>query len=632
MHTIINILISNAAITALLGFAVWAISKICKKPQVMHALWVLLLAKMLMPTILQIPLNILPEPQAQPETIAYISTDLLNNLSFEPGYAIPKITLTQTPEQTTTTKLWQYCQIYYPHIIVTGSICWLLIGLWRIINTNRKLKTAKPAANFIQLEANEIARQINLNKNIEVVTWDITGSPMVWAFSKKPKIIVPVRLFYSFSQSQQQAVLAHELMHLKRRDHWLRCLEFAVLTLYWWNPVAWWIVRQERQTEEASCDVQVTNHFPNKVKDYARALLQTLEYIANTAKTVPFGGSGLTNSKFLTRRIKMILNHKKQNGISPLTKFVVIVMALAIMPVSVGLAKDKIKDKKAKTSKAIIVTADGQKQVIDLSANDNGKLITIEVDKNGKVHVNDSAAKNKNSSVTTKAFVNGKEIDLDEIKDIDMNAIMKQAEKSGDTESSITVNGKTIKADNIDINIQEIIAQAMNQAKQSGKNAKTSISSKMFVNGKEVNMDKADINKMIAAAMKDSQIASKEAAAAIDEAKIMIKGYMIDSDGNQKELNFDNTNKDDNVKVFSTAKMFVNGKEVDMDTDDIDVDVIVNGKEIAIKHIKEAKERAKAIQEKVTKAQKDTRQMEIKILQQQLKEMQKRLDKLQEQK
>ena len=55
-------------------------------------------------------------------------------------------------------------------------------------------------------------------------------------------------------QFEQDAVLAHELAHLKRRDHWVRRLEAIVLGLYWWYPGAWWARRQLERAEEECCD------------------------------------------------------------------------------------------------------------------------------------------------------------------------------------------------------------------------------------------------------------------------------------------------------------------------------------------------------------------------------------------
>ena len=53
-------------------------------------------------------------------------------------------------------------------------------------------------------------------------------------------LILPEELWCRLDAVQQDAVLAHELAHLKRRDHWVRRLEAVVLGLYWWYPAPGW--------------------------------------------------------------------------------------------------------------------------------------------------------------------------------------------------------------------------------------------------------------------------------------------------------------------------------------------------------------------------------------------------------
>ena len=57
-------------------------------------------------------------------------------------------------------------------------------------------------------------------------------------------------------------ILAHELAHLRRRDHWVRAVELIVSTVYWWNPLVWVIRRQIHQAEDLCCDAWVRWAFP----------------------------------------------------------------------------------------------------------------------------------------------------------------------------------------------------------------------------------------------------------------------------------------------------------------------------------------------------------------------------------
>ena len=87
---------------------------------------------------------------------------------------------------------------------------------------------------------------------------------------------------------QQDAVLAHELAHLKRRDHWVRRLEAVVLGLYWWYPGAWWARRQLERAEEECCDAWVVWALPSAAGSYAEALVATAVFLSGLRQPLPW--------------------------------------------------------------------------------------------------------------------------------------------------------------------------------------------------------------------------------------------------------------------------------------------------------------------------------------------------------
>ena len=50
--------------------------------------------------------------------------------------------------------------------------------------------------------------------------------------------------FERLDATAQEAILAHELAHVRRKDHWVRLLELVVTTLFWWHPAVWWACRR----------------------------------------------------------------------------------------------------------------------------------------------------------------------------------------------------------------------------------------------------------------------------------------------------------------------------------------------------------------------------------------------------
>lgn len=70
----------------------------------------------------------------------------------------------------------------------------------------------------------------------------------------RPRIVIPESLLTGSSTDQLRHVLAHEAAHLVRGDLWTNWLLLAARTLHWFNPVAWWAIREVQAEREAACD------------------------------------------------------------------------------------------------------------------------------------------------------------------------------------------------------------------------------------------------------------------------------------------------------------------------------------------------------------------------------------------
>ena len=103
-------------------------------------------------------------------------------------------------------------------------------------------------------------------------------------------------------------MLAHELAHLKRGDHWVRRLELLVLGLHWWNPVAW-------VGPAAGGGVRgtllrrawVAWALPGAAEAYAEALVATAAFLAGHRLPRASGATGAGRVSPLRRRLSMIL-------------------------------------------------------------------------------------------------------------------------------------------------------------------------------------------------------------------------------------------------------------------------------------------------------------------------------------
>ena len=171
---------------------------------------------------------------------------------------------------------------------------------------HRLLRFAVPAPDDLQAEAGRLAQQLNVHSPR---VWLMAGqlTPMLWVWGWTPRLLIPAGLLDRLGPRQRQALLAHELAHWRRRDHWVRRFELLVLGLYWWCPLVWWARRELQQAEEECCDAWVVWLLPDAARDYALALVQTVDFLSGARAVLPPAASGIGHVQSLRRRLTMIM-------------------------------------------------------------------------------------------------------------------------------------------------------------------------------------------------------------------------------------------------------------------------------------------------------------------------------------
>ena len=158
-------------------------------------------------------------------------------------------------------------------------------------------------------------------------------APMVWApLLGRPRLLLPQELWGRLDLSQQNAVLAHELAHLSRRDHWVRWFEAVVIGIYWWDPIAWWARREIERTEEEACDAWVLWSHPAAGGAYAEALVAAAAFLSCVRLPLPVGASGVSNTLSLKRRLKMIMSDVESAPGTPSRPWSFLALAVACLP------------------------------------------------------------------------------------------------------------------------------------------------------------------------------------------------------------------------------------------------------------------------------------------------------------
>src|SRR5262249_18755522 len=146
---------------------------------------------------------------------------------------------------------------------------------------------------------------------------------------------------------------------LRRRDHWVRALEFVVMGLYWWHPVVWYARRELREAEEQCCDAWVVSTLPGAGRTYATALMDTLDFLSTARSAVPPLASGLGQVSDLKRRLTMIMRGTTPRALSWPGCLTVLALGAFFLPLLPALQAQDTPSKAEKEKTAIVIRLDG---------------------------------------------------------------------------------------------------------------------------------------------------------------------------------------------------------------------------------------------------------------------------------
>jgi len=398
MQTIAEIVLSNAAIATLLALAAAIVGRFCRRPPVVYGLWLLVLLKLVTPPLFRVPVAFLPvESTAQgdmeitsgpPEQVttdvvgvlegvdrslptnlsthdegqvarpAEVDLQPPGSLSFIPS-SVEEVVLPNRAERVDTSSnsvvrsnrrlassgiaspqspQVPRGQFYWPAVVygiwITGSIVWLSIALVRVVQFCREVRRPLQTNDELQRQVNVLAQRFGLRRPPIVKLVNSAVPPMLWAMGRRAIILLPRPLVERLSPQQQTAMLAHEVAHYCRRDHWVRWFEVLVLGLYWWHPVAWLARRELQRAEEQCCDAWVLWALPGAGQAYAHAILETVDFLAADCRPTPALASGLGPVHQLERRFEMILHARPTRRLTTSAQWALVLLGLVVLPLS----------------------------------------------------------------------------------------------------------------------------------------------------------------------------------------------------------------------------------------------------------------------------------------------------------
>jgi len=342
---------NNLLVSGLLAVMAWLTQRDGRLPFLAHLMWLLVLAKLLTPPLWNIGMVDMPWVTAEQVAIEQEVSSLLASLesldatgseaALKEASILPAGAAGSVMEEAQVgdgLPLWKSLLL---SLWAAGSLLVLGLSFLRMLRFHRLLAWGtQPAPPRIQEQMDALVSEIGLRRAPHVLVSQARLAPLVWAFFGRPRLVLPAHLLTDLKADQLRWVLAHELMHLHRRDHLVRWLEWSACVAFWWNPVAWWARRNLRNHEEICCDAQVLRMQGAEPRAYAASLWKVAASLAPPDVRPPAVASAFTNGGELERRFRMILSKNSLTRASKRLQALVLVGAVALLPFGIAMAQE----------------------------------------------------------------------------------------------------------------------------------------------------------------------------------------------------------------------------------------------------------------------------------------------------
>jgi len=281
-----------------------------RSAHIRYLLWLIVLAKCLVPPYLTIPLAVLPERSFTDHLTHPVLSEMpAGHVVDTDTGGVVKVEKVLVPRQT---------KHAVPNAREAMVVTWLvgvfLFLLWvgsrafRYTLWLRRRRTSLPPAMHQSFQ--ELFAGFQLKKSPRIwLTKDI-AQPFVWGLLRG-SVYIPADFVDLDDVQRHRTVLAHELGHIVRFDAGVNVLQVVAQAIYWFHPFVWWANRKIRQEREKCCDEMAVVHLSEPPEHYTGAIVDAL--IAERRSDHPIPSLAVVGSvKDIEERIKTMLRPGKK--------------------------------------------------------------------------------------------------------------------------------------------------------------------------------------------------------------------------------------------------------------------------------------------------------------------------------
>lgn len=182
-----------------------------------------------------------------------------------------------------------------PSFLVATWLCgmavvlFLWVARWRSVSTAMRQST--PLLQGPEVEAlRRLERLAGIQKPIRILSSRTSLEPGVFGIVR-PVLIWPEGISKHLAAAHLEAILAHEIWHVRRRDNLAAAIHMVVEALFWFHPLVWWLGARLVEERERACDEQVVA-MGGERQIYAESILKVCEFCVGSPLPCVSGVTG----------------------------------------------------------------------------------------------------------------------------------------------------------------------------------------------------------------------------------------------------------------------------------------------------------------------------------------------------
>ncbi len=207
-----------------------------------------------------------------------------------------------------------YCRQNIPLFVtiwLMGMLVFLLrfMGGYALVKRYRYHRTRQIGHEW-ENRFGELSKRLGIKQKVQLLESALVRVPMVIGYLK-PVVLLPLGALNGVPAAQMEAILAHELAHILRRDYFVNMIQSLLEVIFFYHPVVWWLSGNIRIERENTCDDIAITITGNNM-EFAKALTRIQEI--NLAAPGLAAGLGGKNRNQLINRICRILGKKERHA------------------------------------------------------------------------------------------------------------------------------------------------------------------------------------------------------------------------------------------------------------------------------------------------------------------------------